>query len=240
MLARAFRLLLEDLPLNESGTPDWNPLLDDPRSWKTGSQGDKSKNTVCPGRTEVIEECIQGEAVDSTAEAATGEDDAICQATLSAEVLRGDRRDDLLMSDVVNHQPGYHSPKNTSWKTSQYYRWSGWDRKQPYLMPNPIIKPLVAKSAPTFLTAKLLRISLSPIKAIPSKPTLRGPKRRMTRELMMAIAEIRAAANDPTKESTAGVARPSSTRALWMTPQEYDVPMIHHAMTKQPVTTTQP
>lgn len=109
-----------------------------------------------------------------------------------------------------------------------------------YLIPNPIITPLVANMAPTFLTAKLLNNSLIPNNEIPSNPVFLGPIRLMTRELTIASAEMSAAARDPTKESTAGVPRPSSISAPWMTPHEYEVPMIHQATTKQPPTTTQP
>lgn len=109
-----------------------------------------------------------------------------------------------------------------------------------HLTPIPINTPEVKNSAPTFLTVKLLRISLPPMQAAPSIAAARTPVFRTTKELEIARAEINAACNDPTKESTAGSAKPSATRAVCITPQAYVVPRDHHSRMKPLATITQP
>jgi hypothetical protein len=109
-----------------------------------------------------------------------------------------------------------------------------------HLTPIPINTPEVKNSAPTFLTVKLLRISLPPMQAAPSIAAARTPVFRTTKELEIARAEINAACNDPTKESTAGSAKPSATRAVCITPQAYVVPRDHQSKMKPLATITQP
>lgn len=109
-----------------------------------------------------------------------------------------------------------------------------------HLTPIPINTPEVKNSAPTFLTVKLLRISLPPMQAAPIIAAARTPVFRTTKELEIARAEINAACNDPTKESTAGSAKPSATRAVCITPQAYVVPRDHQSRMKPLAIITQP
>lgn len=90
------------LPLNEPSTTDGNTLFDEPCCWESRGQGDKGQDAVGPRGSEMIEEGVEGEAVYGATEATAGEDDAVGEAALAAEVLCRDHRDDL--DDLVSNK----------------------------------------------------------------------------------------------------------------------------------------
>lgn len=109
-----------------------------------------------------------------------------------------------------------------------------------YLIPMPFKAPEQKNKPPTFPTVKLLKISLAAIIVALAMAVHLTPSDHIILELTSANAETRAACNEPIKDKTAGLAKPSSTRADCITPQAYVVPRDHHSKMAPLVMTTHP
>lgn len=109
-----------------------------------------------------------------------------------------------------------------------------------HLVPKPITKPEVTNNPPILCVENPLKISPTPNSDIPKSVVDLAPSALITLALTSASTEIIAIVKDPTKASVEGEDRCCWTRAAWMMPQLYVVPMIQKAMVLHAKTTTQP
>lgn len=93
----------ENSPFDKPASSKSCPFSYKPRRWEPGGQCHDAANAIGPGRAQLLDECIEQEAVRSTAETTAGEHQPSGQTSLPAKVLRRYGSNDLgqLVRDAV-------------------------------------------------------------------------------------------------------------------------------------------
>lgn len=89
-----------------------------------------------------------------------------------------------------------------------------------YLVPIPIITPVVANSPPTLLVENELASSPTPRSPMPKRPVFWAPNALITLAFTRASKAMNVVHNDPTNERVLGLDRLCATSAAWRTPQQ--------------------
>lgn len=89
-----------------------------------------------------------------------------------------------------------------------------------YLVPIPMITPVVANRPPTLFVENELASSPSPRSPMPRRPVFWAPKALITLAFTKASKAMQVVHNDPTNERVLGDDRLCATSAAWRMPQQ--------------------